>query len=83
MDDSLDMECELLNKKIPTLVATGKDADNLIRRCQKLVDINPRFIDIAPYIQSSMKEFGEIITIVYGLDFFNPPEALRNSGRLV
>ena len=82
-DDNLDFQCELASKKTATLVATEKDGNNLLRICQKLIVFNPRYIDFVPYAPSTINKFIEIITIIYGFDFYNPPEELRQSGRLV
>ena len=72
---------EIINSGLVVTVNSTSRDTVLKARLPIMLDVSG--IDFLPYMPSLTGEVKKIVVDIYGIDFFNPPEGIRNKGQLI
>jgi len=75
-------KCNSFFPTSPILIATRNELQALLRECSMPIIIDPENLDMIPYLPQKADELSKIISIGYGIDYFDPPLEIRKRGSL-
>ena len=75
-------KCASFSPASPILIATRNELQELLRECSMPIIIDPENLDMIPYLPHKADELSKIISIGYGVDYFDPPQEIRKRGSL-
>lgn len=75
-------KCASFSPASPILIATRNELQELLRECSMPIIIDPESLDMIPYLPHKADELSKIISIGYGIDYFDPPQEIRKRGGL-
>jgi hypothetical protein len=75
-------KCASFYPASPILIATRNELKELLRECAMPIIIDPENLDMIPYLPHKADELSRIISIGYGINYFDPPHELRKRGSI-